>query len=75
MQEQIGIQMQNVQSVESFGLDNQDTNSTRSAVKDSAPSVFLNEYAELKQIMKQKGLFDKQPRAVRGVGRPSTARS
>ena len=61
MQEQIGIQMQNVQSVESFGLDNQDTNSTRSAVKDSAPSVFLNEYAELKQIMKQKGLFDKQP--------------
>ena len=61
MQEQIGIQMQNVQSVESFGLDNQDTNSIRSAIKDSAPQVFLNEYAELKQIIKQKGLLDKQP--------------
>jgi fatty acid desaturase len=53
--------MQGVQRTESFGLDSQGTDSIHRAVKDGATRPFLNEYAELKQILKQKGLFDKQP--------------
>ena len=61
MQEHIGIPMQNVKRVESFGLDNQITHSIPPAVKEAAPRAMSNEYAELKHIIKQKGLLDKQP--------------
>ena len=62
MQEQIGIQMQNVRNEkagESFARPGDE--SIRPAVKEPAARIFANEYAELKQIMKQKGLLDKQP--------------
>src|SRR2546423_12940606 len=64
VQEQIGINRQNVRHVEQgehLELDVPGGNSIHPAVKDAAPRPFLNEYAGLKQIMKQKGLFDKQP--------------
>ena len=64
MQEQVGIHRQNVWQAEQgehLALDVPADNSIRSPVKDSAPQVFLNEYAGLKQIMKQKGLLDQQP--------------
>ncbi len=64
VQEQVGIHRQNVWQAEQgehLALDVPADNSIRSPVKDSAPQVFLNEYAGLKQIMKQKGLLDQQP--------------
>ncbi len=64
MQEQRGIQIQKAQTVESgerSALDTPDYSVMSPAIRDSAPPVFANEYAELKRLMKQKGLLKKQP--------------
>lgn len=64
MQEHIGIQIQKVQALEpgeQSVLDTPDDNVVYSDIRGSAPAVFANEYAELKRLIKQKGLLEKQP--------------
>src|SRR5207245_9124823 len=62
--EQTNTQIQKVRFGEastSSTLDMSDDNFIHSDFKDSAPRIFVNEYAELKQLIKRNGLLDRQP--------------
>jgi fatty acid desaturase len=64
MQEHSGFQMQKVQVAEpgeGFALDTSGENLIRLNFRDPVPLASRNEYAELKQLIKQKGLLDQQP--------------
>src|SRR5712692_9238551 len=64
MQGHIGIQTQKVQTVEfgEYSVPETPGNSLlRPDVRGSAPHVLAKEYAELKRLIKQKGLLGKQP--------------
>src|SRR6266571_8374978 len=64
MQEQIGTQVQKVQTVvpgEGSAPDVSGDSVVRPNVRDSASPVVVNEYTELKRLIKQKGLQEKQP--------------
>lgn len=64
MHEQVGIQVQNVlaaQAGEGFQLETVGATYTRPDLEGSAVPSFTNEYAQLKQQIRQKGSFDPQP--------------
>src|SRR5436309_13593097 len=64
MEDQIVFQALKVQEVELPENPTPDTAGLtlmHSDSKTSGPRVFKNEYAELKQLLQQKGLFDQQP--------------